>query len=132
MTVNGWLTNPLIIQGSVTGEIFLDWLENHVLPKLGPGWVLVMDNASVHRMLEVRELCHQFMVTLEELPPYSPDFNPIEQAFHVLKMWIRKHQDEAVLFEDFGEYLALAVEEAGGLYAREHFEKCGYDVGQED
>lgn len=132
MTVDGWLTNPLIIQGSVTGEIFLEWLEQHVLPKLGPGWVLFMDNASTHRMLEVRELCSQYLVTLEELPPYSPDFNPIEQAFHVLKMWTRRHQDQAALFDNFGDYLEVAVEAAGGIHAKAHFGKSGYDVGQWD
>lgn len=70
------------------------------------------------------------MVTLEELPLYSPDFNPIKQAFHVLKMWIWRHQFDADMFRSFGTFLEYAVEAVGGIYAREHFAKSGYDVGQ--
>lgn len=126
MTINGWLKNPLIIQGSVTGDIFLDWLEREVLPQLEPGWILIMDNASIHRNEQVRLLCQRFLVTLEELPPYSPDYNPIEHAFHILKMWIRRNQPEQHLFSSFGTFLEYAVEQVGGIHAWEHFRRSGY------
>lgn len=83
MTISGWLARPLIHQGSVTREIFLEWLEQDVLPHLGPGWTLIMDHASIHRGQEVKDLVAQSGVILEYLPPYSPDFNPIESSFQI-------------------------------------------------
>jgi transposase len=105
MTTRGWLPNPVIRQGSITSDIFFDWLKREVLPRLAPGWILFMDNASIHRMAVVRELCMDYLVTLDELPPYSPDFNPIEQAFHVLKIWIKRHQLKIEDYVSFGRFL---------------------------
>jgi transposase len=53
--------------------------------------VLVLDNASIHRSPRLRELCEAYSVALEFLPPYSPDFNPIEATFHNLKAWIQRN-----------------------------------------
>jgi transposase len=78
LTTEGWLPDPLIYQGSVDGQMFIDWLEEDVLPKLGVGWILIMDNASIHHMEGARELVESFGVELKYLPPYSPDLNPIE------------------------------------------------------
>ena len=89
LTINGYLEGTLIYQGSVKESLFLYWLQYTVLPQLTPGYhILVMDNASIHTSTKVRQLCQTFGVQLEYLPPYSPDFNPIEQSFNVLKAWI--------------------------------------------
>lgn len=131
ITTKGWLCDPLMHQGSINAEMFIEWLENHVLSKLtGGGWILVLDNASTHREVDVARLCQQYGVQLEFLPPYSPDLNPIEQAFHVLKMWLRRHCQLLDRFPSFQSFLRYGVEEVGGAWAREHFIKSGYNCGQ--
>ena len=111
MTVNGYLPGTLIIQGAITGEIYSDWLEWTVLPQLAPGSIVVMDNASIHHTKGMRELIESFDCYLEYLPPYSPDFNPIELSFNELKAWIRAHVEEANTYEKFNLFLQKAVNE---------------------
>lgn len=125
LTVNGYLAGTKIVQGAITAEIFNDWLQNTVLPQLVPGMILVMDNASIHRSYEVAAMCAEADITVEYLPPYSPDFNPIEQTFNVLKAWIRRHIDEARGYEDFGWFLVHAVKHSISD-AQAHFVKAGY------
>ena len=68
----------------------MDFVEHKVLPhcnpRPGPRLVLVLDNASIHKNHRLRELYEAYGVALEFLPPYSPDFNPIEATFHNLKI----------------------------------------------
>ena len=86
MTVNGYL-NYTIFQGSITSEIMEDCLARSVLPHTTPGYsVIVLDNASIHRSARLRELCAMYEVQLEYLPPYSPDYNPIEKSIKQLKI----------------------------------------------
>ena len=78
-----------IFQGSITKDLFLESLRNKVIPHFHPydpanplpNSVQVMDNASTHKGAEVRALCDKFGARLEFLPPYSPDYNPIEESF---------------------------------------------------
>lgn len=126
ITVNGYLEGTLIVQGSIIGEIFMDWLEHTVLLQLEIGMVLVMDNASIHRVEGVAELCEEFHIQLEYLPPYSPDYNPIESSFSCLKAWIKRHFDEASHYSDFGEFLWKAVDEFNSNLAAGWFWHCGY------
>lgn len=80
---------PLVIEGSVTGEVF-EWYVREVLcPTLQPGQVVVMDNLSSHHRASVRTLIHDQGCELIFLPPYSPDFNPIELMFAKLKGLLR-------------------------------------------
>ena len=65
-----------------------------------PNSVLIMDNASIHKSAGVRALCDEFGVGLEFLPPYSPDYNPIEESFAELKVWTKKSRDLALVFGD--------------------------------
>jgi transposase len=83
--MHGYLQDPLIVQGSVTMAHFEEWFESKVLPQLVPGMIVVMDNASCHRSELVRQLCLDYGIQLEFLPLYSPDLNPIEESFNVLK-----------------------------------------------
>jgi len=133
-SIEGWIEGTLCIQGSITAEIFNDWLRDTVLPycrrrRLSgyPPQVLIMDNASIHRSSTVRQLCRRAGVELAYLPPYSPDFNPIEISFFILKAWIRNNIQLAPSFSDFGQFLEYAIEFSNaGQYAKEHFNHCGY------
>jgi transposase len=100
----------------------------HCNPRPGPRSVLVLDNASIHRNRRLRELCNAYGVALEFLPPYSPDFNPIEPTFHDLKAWIRRNHQQADDFVDFGGFLEYAVTETNGQNARAHYKHAGYIV----
>jgi len=85
-----------------------------------------MDNASIHYRQEVKDLVAACSVKLEYLLPYSPDYNPIESSFHVLKQWIKTHQLDIDRFLDFGTFLVWAVSEVGDRYACKHFVAAGY------
>lgn len=76
--------------GTCNTDIFVDWLTQVLLPKLGEGFVLVMDNARFHKSQRIVELIEAAKCRLLFLPPYSPDLNPIEQRWFPLKNNIRK------------------------------------------
>lgn len=84
------ITAPCVIDGAVNGETFLAWVEQFLAPTLAPGDVVVMDNLGSHKVVGVREAIAAQGATLLYLPPYSPDLNPIEQAFAKLKASLRK------------------------------------------
>lgn len=72
-------------------DLFEDWFEAKVLPQLQPGQIFIMDNASIHRSDVVEELCLDTGIQLEFLPPYSPDYNPIEPSFDTLELWVKRY-----------------------------------------
>jgi transposase len=100
-------------------------VKTRVIPYLRPGSVLVLDNASIHRDPSLIQLVESAGFELLYLPPYSPDLNPIEQTFNVLKAWIRRHMDEAPMFSNFGAFLAYAVEQGIGD-VKGHYIASGY------
>lgn len=76
--------------------------------------MLILDNASIHRSREVQDLCERTGVKLEYLPPYSPDYNPIELVFNTLKAWIRRYYHLAADFNnDWEAFLRFAIEVSG-------------------
>ena len=103
----------IIFQGSITSELFLEFVRERVLPHcsayLGPHSVLILDNASIHKSAQLRHMCEERGVLLKFLPPYSPDFNPIKATFKDLKAWIKRNYRLAADFEDFGNFLEFAV-----------------------
>ena len=81
---------PLIYKGTMNTALFLGWLEKQLIPSLLKGQVVVMDNASIHKSEQVKEKIEAANCTLLYLPPYSPDLNPIENYWAVMKKHIRK------------------------------------------
>lgn len=81
---------PLVLDGPMTGEIFLAYIDQFLVPTLTKGDVVVMDNLAAHKVAGVREAIRAKGASLLYLPPYSPDLNPIEQAFAKLKALLRK------------------------------------------
>ena len=80
----------LAVEGATRREVFEAYLEHVLAPTLKPGQIVVMDNLSAHKGERVRELIEQRGCELVYLPPYSPDFNPIEQAFSKVKDLMRR------------------------------------------
>ena len=84
------LTAPMVIDGAINGELFLAYVEQILLPTLKPDDIVVMDNLSSHKIEEVKKMIESVGAMVVYLPPYSPDFNPIEQVFSKLKTLVRK------------------------------------------
>lgn len=89
MSVEG-MGPSLAVTGAVDATVFETYLEQVLLPELRPGRIVVMDNLSAHKGDRVRELVEEGGCELLYLPPYSPDLNPIEEAFSKIKGILRK------------------------------------------
>jgi transposase len=81
---------PFVLDGPMTGEVFRAYAEQMLAPSLARGDVVVMDNLPAHKVAGVQEAIRAVGASLLYLPPYSPDLNPIEQAFAKLKALLRK------------------------------------------
>jgi transposase len=90
------LTAPCVIDGPMNGSAFLAYVEQILAPSLKLGDLVVMDNLSAHKVPGVREAIEAAGAQLLYLPPYSPDFNPIEQLFAKLKALLRKAAERSV------------------------------------
>ena len=114
----------LAVEGATTREVFEAYLEHVLAPSLKEGQLVVMDNLSSHKGGRVRELIEGRGCELIYLPPYSPDLNPIEQAFSKIKGILRKAEarTRAALIEAMGQALsAVTVADSRGFFAH-----CGY------
>ena len=99
----------MTVESATDGDVFLAYLEQVLCPKLKAGDVVVMDNLSAHKVKGVRELIAASGAELLYLPPYSPDFNPIEKAWSKLKQLLRiaKARTKEALEETIAEALKL-------------------------
>jgi len=114
----------MVVEGGANGAVFEAYLQRTLLPTLGEGDVVVMDNLSVHKSERVRELIEEAGAHLLYLPPYSPDFNPIEEAFSKIKHLIRKAG--ARVHEALVVALGEAISEVSEDDAKAFFKHCGY------
>jgi transposase len=83
------LTAPALFDGAINGDAFLAYVEQVLVPTLRKGDVVIMDNLGSHKVKGVREAIEAAGASLMFIPPYSPDLNPIEQAFAKLKALLR-------------------------------------------
>lgn len=121
--LRGWVA-PLVIDGALNGELFRAYVEQQLAPQLHSGDVLILDNLACHKVAGVREALERVGADVLYLPPYRPDFNPIEQAFSKLKRLLRTAAARTVdaLWQACGEQLArFALPEFQNYLAH-----CGY------
>lgn len=117
------------VEGSTTRVVFEAYVEQALAPSLHPGQVVVMDNLTAHKGERVRELVEARGCELLYLPPYSPDLNPIEEAFSKVKGLMRRA--EARTREALVEAMGKALGAVSARDARGFFEHSGYRaVGQ--
>jgi len=83
---------PCLFDGPINGERFRAWVEQALVPTLGPGDIVVLDNLGSHKGKAVRQAIRKAGAHILFLPAYSPDLNPIEQLFAKLKHWLRRSQ----------------------------------------
>jgi transposase len=84
------LVAPLVLDGPINGPAFRAWVEQMLAPQLRPGDIVVLDNLGSHKVNGIAEAVQAAGAQLRYLPPYSPDYNPIEQVFAKLKTLLRK------------------------------------------
>ena len=125
MGLNG-INAPMMFKGTLDGELFSGWVEYFLAPTLSPGDIVVLDNCSTHKANGVLNSIYEVGTSVIFLPPYSPDFNPIELMFSKLKTILRKlkPRNSDQLFEAMKQGLdSVTYENIVGWFSR-----CGYLV----
>ena len=124
LTTRGFIA-PWVLDGPINREAFETYIAKVLIPELRPSDVVVMDNLSSHKGPRVRETIEVAGAELRYLPPYSPDFNPIENAFAKLKALLRKAAERTMsgLWDAIGRLLDLFLPHE----CRNYFSAAGYD-----
>lgn len=114
----------MVVDGPINGDIFLAYVEQQLVPTLKSSDVVIMDNLSSHKRAGVRDAIESTGASLMFLPPYSPDFNPIELAFSKMKTLLRKAAVRSV--EDLWNKIASVLDEFAPQECLNYFKHCGY------
>jgi transposase len=124
LTLRGMVA-PMVLDRAMNARAFEAYVETFLVPALRPGDVVVMDNLGSHKSAKTRALIAAAGAQLLFLPPYSPDFNPIEKAISQIKAHLRKAAERTVaaLWDRIGEVLDLVTPE----HARNYFSAAGYE-----
>ena len=119
------MTAPMVLDGAMNGPAFLAYVEQVLAPTLSPGDVVVLDNLPAHKSVGVRTAIEAVGASLRHLPPYSPDFNPIEQAFSKLKAILRKAAARTI--PDLWAAIGEAIPQFKPRECANYFEAAGYE-----
>ena len=127
LTTAGVLAS-MTIESPTDGDVFLAFVEQVLARRLEPGHIVILDNLAAHKVPGVRTLIENRGAQLLYLPPYSPDFNPIEQAWSKLKQRLRGVK--ARVLEQLEPAIAQALAAITAQNARAFFGHCGYGIQQ--
>ncbi len=119
------MTAPMVLDGAMHGAAFLAYVEQVLAPTLSPGDIVIMDNLPTHKSAAARQAIEAVGAELRFLPPYSPDFNPIEMAFSKLKAFLKKTAARTV--DDLWDAIALGMETFTPKECENYFAAAGYD-----
>lgn len=120
------MTAPMVLDGPMHGVAFLAYVDQVLAPTLSPGDVVVMDNLPAHKLSAVRQAIERTGAELRFLPPYSPDFNPIEMAFSKMKAFLKKVAARTV--DDLWQAIAKAIDLFSTTECQNYFSAAGYDL----
>jgi transposase len=120
------LTAPAVFDGPIDKPSFRAYVEQVLVPTLRPGDVVVLDNLAVHKQPEVLAAIEAVGAHLRFLPPYSPDFNPIELAFAKLKAFLRAARPRT--FDQVSQLVAIALDLFTPTECANFIRHCGYRV----
>ena len=127
----GGITAPSVIDGAMDGELFSLYAQHFLAPTLSAGDIVILDNLSAHKVTRAREVIEATGATVLFVPPYSPDFNPIEQAFAKIKALLRK--TAARTPEVLETAIANALEAFTPDECANYFANSGYEpIGSEN
>jgi transposase len=118
------LTAPCVFDGPINGECFRAYVEQQLVPVLKPGDIVIMDNLGSHKSPALRKIIRAAGARLWYLPPYSPDLNPIEQAFAKIKHWMRTAQKRTI--EDTWRHIGSLVTTIQPNECNNYFANAGY------
>lgn len=121
----GGVTAPMTLDGAMSGAAFLAYVEQVLVPTLRPGDVVILDNLPAHKPVEVTRAIERAGAKLRFLPPYSPDFNPIELAFSKIKALLKKAA--ARTREDLWDAIRNAIDAVTPADCRSFFTATGYE-----
>lgn len=119
---------PFVFGGAMDGEAFRVYAERVLVPELRPSDIVVMDNLSSHKDTQARDMIERTGALLWDLPPYSPDFNPIEEMWSKVKAFLRKAKarTQKTLVRAIADALATITQDDCVAW----FRHCGYLVGK--
>jgi len=120
------LTAPAVFDGPIDNPSFRAYVEQVLVPTLRPGDVVVLDNLAVHKQPEVRAAITAVGAHVRFLPPYSPDFNPIELAFAKLKAFLRAARPRN--FDQVISLMAIALKLFTPPECANYIRHCGYRI----
>jgi transposase len=120
------MTAPMVLDGPMTGVWFLAYVEQVLVPTLSPGDTVILDNLPAHKGAAVREAIEAAGARLLFLPPYSPDFNPIENAFAKLKALLRRAA--ARTLEELWRVIGDSLHTFSPAECANYFAHAGYDA----
>ena len=125
IAISGWVA-IMTIEAATDGDVFLAYLDHVLCPQLRPGQIVVMDNLGAHKVDGVAERIRQTGASLLYLPPYSPDFNPIEKCWAQLKQRLRvlKARSLPSLQDALADALGTLTPQNTSAY----FRHCGYGL----
>ena len=115
---------PMVFDGPIDNPTFLAYVEQVLVPTLRPGDIVVLDNLAVHKQAAVQTAIEQAGAFVRFLPPYSPDFNPIELAFAKLKAFLRAARPRS--FDQVVELVAIALQLFTPQECQNFVRHCGY------
>ena len=115
----------MLLDGPMNGDAFLAYIQQVLVPELRRGDIVVMDNLPAHKVSGVRQAIEAAKAHLLYLPPYSPDFNPIEMAFSKLKAILRKAAARSI--DDLWQVIADALDKFSRQDCRNYFTAAGYE-----
>ena len=119
------MTAPMVLDGPMHGAAFLAYVERLLIPTLKPGDIVIMDNLPAHKPTAVRRAIERAGAELRFLPPYSPDFNPIELAFAKFKAFLKAIAARTV--DGLWNAIAQAVDIFTPNECRNYFTATGYE-----
>ena len=115
---------PMTLDGAMDGEMFSAYVTTLLAPCLMPGDIVIMDNLPAHKVSGARQAIEDAGARIVFLPPYSPDFNPIEKAIAQMKSFLKK--TAARTKAELDTAIAKAIDIVTPLNAQNYFEACGY------
>jgi transposase len=118
------LTAPCVFDGPINGECFRAYVEQQLVALLKPGDIVIMDNLGGHKSAALRRIIRAAGARLWYLPPYSPDLNPIEQAFAKVKHWMRIAQKRTI--DDVWRHIGTLVASINANECNDYFANAGY------
>jgi len=120
----GGMVAPMVLDGPMNGDVFVAYVQQVLVPELDKGDIVIMDNLPAHKVTGVRQAIENAGASLLYLPPYSPDFNPIEMAFSKLKAGLKKAALRTI--DELWKIIGVLIDQFTPTQCQNYFKAAGY------